>query len=157
MLLNVVLKWTLLKECQGNILFTKYSNNLYKYKFSRIFTNLQILQESLQALLNQYVLIRVRLYLLILMIIVIIEKEREKEHTKKMQIFFVDVLENKVQIHRESQQESRETRRDWRATTESRSVGTKVYKTPIRYDEAKLLQSDSDLLQQRCRESLCTL
>lgn len=93
-------------------MFTKYSNNLYKYKFSRIFTNLQILQESLQALLNQYVLIRVRLYLLILMIIVIIEKEREKEHTKKMQIFFVDVLENKVQIHRESQQESRETRRD---------------------------------------------
>lgn len=35
--------------------------------------------------------------------------------------------------------------------------GTKVYKTPIRYDEAKLLQSDSDLLQQQCRESLCTL
>lgn len=96
---------------------------------------------------------------MILMIIGIIEKETwwEKEHTKKMQIFFVDVLENKVQIHRESQQESRETRRDWRATTESRSVGTKVYKTPIRYDEAKLLQSDSDLLQQQCRESLCTL
>lgn len=48
------------------------------------------------------------------MIIVIIEKETwwEKKHTKKMQIFFVDVLENKVQIHRESQQESRETRRD---------------------------------------------
>lgn len=49
------------------------------------------------------------------MIIGITEKETwwEKEHIKMMQISFVDViLENKVQIHRESQQKSRESRRD---------------------------------------------
>lgn len=35
-----------------------------------------------------------------------------KEAYKEDANIFVDVLENKVQIHRESQQESRETRRD---------------------------------------------